>query len=537
MNQRTTRDRRTRKRATGTILAVTLTLTACVGEPGDREPRPDSAAFTNVRDHLPGAETLNVTCPDGAWEPQDRDGNPVTVGDANGDPTSRLAIDIGETITVTDPLTGKNLDLLCVPEFLPEFGDEWIGEWAGMGLISNVRWRPVLHAFLAGGAVSTRIHEIVVDPYGVIRSYRLVVGIPSAMEQDPVTGGIISQMYPDQNVPTETGEPWPMPGAAAPGTPPEGSHILVRTTPETTLRLEAPRRSLRLDGHDFAVTAEGNFLAIGYELIEEPGESFVIPALAPNRCRDRKPGEPVTTLRARVVEYARDGSVVKIWRSEDHLPAGVGPAIRFGVPEIDGKRVCVYDIEHPNAIDVTDDGDVIVGFRNALTPAVLIDWESGRIRWTLGGEGPQALTVKNDPYDGPVASHDATLTRENGSNILAILDNNSGRGTPRYVRYALDETAGTATLITEIPLSCREGTCYSLLGGSAHVFRGEGETAEMLLNLGGIVTEDVTVPINGQLLYYRGEELVNTIPLGPWWLYRATVYSEEPWARSSPAGN
>lgn len=527
--------RNTRRHLMGALTFAVLTLTSCTSE--TTETAEPSTAFVNVRSHLPGASTLNIECEGDTWSPRDRDGNPVTVRDESGAETTRLDVGVGETVTVTDPLTGEDVDLICVPEFLPEFGKEWIGEWVGMGLTSNAPWRSVLRAFLAGGATSARIHEIVVDPYGVIRSYHLVVGVPSAMEQDPVTSGLISQMHADQSIPPGE-DPWPMPEAAAPGTPSEDDYITIRSNApgrdgaaSESLRLESPAPGIRLDGHDFVVTADGTYLVIGYELVEEDGEGLVIPNLAPNACKDRRPGEPVVTLRTRIVEYARDGSVTKIWRSEDHLPVGIGPAIRFGIPEIDGRRVCVHDIEHANAIDLDERGGVIIGFRNALTPAVLIDWASGEVRWTLGGDGPRSLTVEGDTYDGPIASHDATLTNENGTSILAILDNNSGRGTPRYVRYAVDETSRTATLVTEIPITCREGTCYSLLGGSAQVFRGEGENAEMLVNPGGIVTEDVTVPIDGQLLHYRGEKLVNTIPLGPWWLYRATVYREEPWSR------
>lgn len=543
-NPRNTLRGRTGRHLTGIVVAAGLVLTACT-DPGNRAvERPPTAAFTNVRAHLPGAGTLNVECPDGTWSPQDGDGNPVAVRDENGVETSRIDIGVGETITVTDPLTGNDIDLVCVPEFLPEFGDEWIGEWVGMGLTSKAPWRSVLKAFLAGGAVSVRVHEIVVDPYGVIRSYRLVVGIPSAMEQDPITSGLISQLHGDQNIPTGSKEPWPLPGAAAPGTPPEDSYVDIRSTPPSRdgvetpgLRLEPPTPGIRLDGHDFVVTPNGNYLVIGYELVEEPLDELALPPLAPNACKNRRPGEPVTTLRTRIIEYRRDGTVAKIWRSEEHLSAGIGPAIRFGIPEIDGERICVYDIEHANALDIDDRGRVVVGMRNALTPAVLIDWRSGEVLWTLGGDGPKALAVEDDPYDGPVASHDATLMLENGSTVLAILDNNSGRGTPRYVRYVVDETKRTATLTKQIPLTCREGTCYSLLGGSSPVFRGEGADAEILVNLGGIVTEDVTVPIDGQLLHYRGEKLVNSIPLGPWWLYRATVYREEPWSRSGNHDN
>lgn len=521
------------------LLLAGLTLSACAsaGPNDDAEPA-TRLAFVNVRSHLPGATTLNIECPDGTWSPVDGDGRSVAVRGRDGGETTRLAVKVGETITVRDPLTGKNIDLLCVPDALPEF-ENWIGEWVGMGLTSNLRWRDILQAFLAGGSTASLVHEIVVDPYGVIRDYRTVVGIPSAVEQDPITSGLISQMHPEQDIPSGSEGPWPLPGAAAPGTPAEGSYITIRNTKPggtnasgETLRLEAPSGSFRLDGHDIVVNKMGNYLVLGYELIDEPGNGMVAPGTAPKACRGRGPDEPVKTLRTRVVEYDRGGSIVKVWRAEEHLSAGVGPSIRFGIPELDGERICVYDLEHANALDLDENGNVVIGFRNAVSAAALIDWASGEVIWTLGGDGPKALAIKGDAYDGPLASHDATITREQGVTILAIFDNNSTRGKPRYIRYAIDETARTATLITDVPITCKEGTCYSMLGGSAQVFRGEGENAEMLINPGGIVTEDIIVPVDGQLLHYKGDELVNVIPLGPWWLYRATVYREEPWSRA-----
>jgi hypothetical protein len=524
--------------ATALTLTMGLLLSACAGGESENGDTPATRlAFVNVRSHLPGASTLNIECPDDVWSPVDKDGRAVLVSAPDGNETTDLSVTIGETVTVTDPLTGNDIDLLCVPGELPEF-ENWIGEWVGMGLTSNLRWQDILKAFLAGGSTASLVHEIVVDPYGVIRSYRPVVGVPSAMEQDPVTGGLISQMDSDQRIPDGSGGPWPLNGAVAPGTPAEGSYIVVRgmrpgdaNASGETLRLEAPPGSFRLDGHDFVVNEKGNYLVLGYELTEESGDAMVVPSISPKACRERAQGEPITTLRTRIVEYDRTGGIVKVWRSEDHLSADIGPSIRFGIPEIEGKRTCVYDLEHANAIDIDENGNIVIGFRNAVSTAILIDWVSGDVLWTLGGKGPKALTIEGDEYDGPLASHDATVTRENGVTHLAIFDNNSTRGRPRYIRYAIDETNRTATLVTEIPITCSQGTCYSMLGGSSQVFRGAGEDAELLINPGGIVTEDIVVPIDGQLLHYKGDKLINNIPLGAWWLYRATVYTEEPWSQ------
>lgn len=516
------------------LLAVSTAACTSTGDrPGTGAASTGEFAFVNVRKHLSGAKVLNVECPDGVWTPRDAHDEPVVVKDLDGVSRTAFDMDPGTTVAVIDPATNADVELLCVPDVLPEFGDAWIGTWVSMGLYSNADWRTTLPLRAKGATIATRTHEIVVDPYGVIRSYRMVVVIPAAVEQDTVTSGLIYYGHPADSDDSVT-------DSLATGTPPTGSYIAIqgeRPGPDgsttETLRIESPPGSFRLDGHDFLTLENGNYLAIGYEPIEEPGDGLTLPPTAPESCRNRAAGEPVTMLRTRVIEYGRDGSIVKIWRSEDHLPAAAGPAVRVEISEIDGKRVCIYDIEHANALDVDGRGGVVVGFRNATTSAILVDWASGDVLWTLGGDGPKALKIENDRYDGPLAAHDATVTVENGVTRLSFFDNNTGRGLPRYVRYVVEANQRRAVLETDVTVTCGKSTCYSLATGSAAAIRGEGDDAEVLVNPGVVVGEDITVPMDGELLLYRGEKLVRRVALGPWWLYRATVLPEEPWSRAA----
>jgi hypothetical protein len=116
-----------------------------------------------------------------------------------------------------------------------------------------------------------------------------------------------------------------------------------------------------------------------------------------------------------------------------------------------------WDVFHINAIDrVTssvpaDDGDYIVTVRH-MDGVFRVDHPSGNVRWTLGtpestDAGAKALTIVGDPYNGPKRPHDARLV----GNVLTMFDNQAGMPgrKSRAVAYAIDEGAGTATMLWE----------------------------------------------------------------------------------------
>lgn len=96
-----------------------------------------------------------------------------------------------------------------------------------------------------------------------------------------------------------------------------------------------------------------------------------------------------TLIDSAVQEYdLGTGKLLRSWSALNHIPLSDSHAL----PGITGFP---WDAYHVNWIDLTGDGKVLVSMRNTWA-AYLVDIETGRIQWTLGGKhssfkfGPQA---------------------------------------------------------------------------------------------------------------------------------------------------
>lgn len=510
-------------------LGALVALAACNSTGDERQTAVGGIA--NVLPHVAGADVVNVHCPLGRWEPVSGNGAPVAVI-LDGMETTSITITPGEqrNVAVND---GRVLGVLCVDDDLPVFGDDWIGKWATISMVTNSNWPSVLKMQIAAGQqveedvsetcgfiLCDRNYQVLVDPNGVIRWYVSSGYMISALEYDHIGGGLVAYEHGKQ--------------PSAPGVPPIDSKVLVYNSRPANaaaapdLSISSPDGSVRLDGHDYAVLSNGNYLLIGYEIVDETPTDRSGRFHGLRACKERSITQYRHTLRARILEYTTEGTLVRVWRSEDHIPPIAGPDVRPAVLFDAGRMVCALDLEHANAIDVDPDGRVILGFRNAYSHAIAVNWPTGSVAWTLGGEHEAALNITGDPLGGPRASHDAKVTRVDGRTFLHILDNNSFRGPARYVRYLIDEKSRTAELSGAVTLRCGGEECYTLFMGSLNVLSEEGET-EVLANPGGPIGEDITAARDGELLLYRGERLVRSIGMGNWWAYRVAVLPEEPW--------
>ncbi len=495
-----------------------------------------TAGIANMLPHPAGATVVNVTCDDGVWYPRNAAGDavPVSVVDDESaqratETTTALPLQEGAQATIVDSTTSEQVTVLCVPEDLPRLGGDWVGRWATLSLMPTVTWRETFRSVVTGSSgvnsgtdgAKGKFYQVVVDPNGVVRWFTTGKGLPAALEHDPSTNGLIGY---DEG-----------PGETPPGVPPSGAALLRYIEhPEASapLRITTDDPELRLDGHDYAVTDSGSILALAYQIVEETPVDATRLFRSPDGCPSGGVAAYRYTLRTRVVEYDPSGVQVRIWRSEDHLPAVAGASARPAVfPASAGRAArCVVDIEHANAIDVTDQGDVVIGFRNATSSAVRIDWPTGEVRWTLGGDGPRALDVEGDRYGGPQAAHDAYVSTRGGVQSVHFFDNNSIRGQSRYVRYRIDEDRRRAVLTEEIALECHRSACYSLMMGSANVLDESGDAVEVLINPGSTLGEDLTVALDGVLVHYRNGAVVQEVDLGGWWAYRVAVLPGQPWA-------
>jgi EmrB/QacA subfamily drug resistance transporter len=146
-----------------------------------------------------------------------------------------------------------------------------------------------------------------------------------------------------------------------------------------------------------------------------------------------------------VQEYnLKTGKLVRSWDALQHIPLSESQASlpTNGFP---------WDAYHVNSIDLTGNAKFLVSMRDTWA-AYLVDVESGRIEWTLGG---RRSSFKFGPRAAFQWQHDARLTE--GGSTLSVFDDHccqlTGGGTSvpatgpsRGLVLKLDQSARTATL-------------------------------------------------------------------------------------------
>jgi hypothetical protein len=143
-------------------------------------------------------------------------------------------------------------------------------------------------------------------------------------------------------------------------------------------------------------------------------------------------------------ELTPSGVLVWSWRASDHIPVSENTTAWQSYCSSGG------DIYHWNSVEPDGDGYVL-SFRH-LDAVYRIERATGAIDWKLGGEPrAESLTVVGDPLSAVStlgAQHDARVLAD-GS--LTVHDNGTGyKRPPRAVRYVIDETANTATLLETV---------------------------------------------------------------------------------------
>jgi hypothetical protein len=259
------------------------------------------------------------------------------------------------------------------------------------------------------------------------------------------------------------------------------------------------------DWHDLLLLPNGNHVIAvdttrtGVDLATAWGPSY------PN---------PASVLDQVIEELAPDGTVVWSWDAMDHIPVSeTDPQWRNQVSN--GS----YDAYHWNSIEPTGTG-FILSFRH-LDAVFNIDQSTGNILWKLGGSPHpgESLTVQNDPFtSGGVfgGQHDARLLTDG---TVTIHDNGTFLNRPpRAVRYQIDTTAHTATLLEQLsdPLITSSGCC-----GSARKLSGRN----WVMGWGGTQTATEATPGGTRvlLLQFAGGVMYRTIPVPVGQLDRAAL--------------
>jgi hypothetical protein len=147
-------------------------------------------------------------------------------------------------------------------------------------------------------------------------------------------------------------------------------------------------------------------------------------------------------------ELSPTGALQWSWDTADHIsPTEVDPqwyqqTLGLGSP---------YNVYIFNSADVTPTG-FVVSYRS-LDAVFGIDKASGAITWKLGGSPtPQSLRILNDPVFAGGShfggQHDARMLPDG---TVTMEDPGSGLARPpRAVRYQLDQTTRTATLVEQL---------------------------------------------------------------------------------------
>ncbi|MGH7600351.1 MAG: aryl-sulfate sulfotransferase [bacterium] len=143
-------------------------------------------------------------------------------------------------------------------------------------------------------------------------------------------------------------------------------------------------------------------------------------------------------IRGTVVEYHRSVQSL-LWNPFDHFQVtDTAPDVSLTVSNINPW--------HGNAIDIDNDGNLLISFRNS-DEITKINSRTGEIIWRLGGKKNQ-FTFVNDPLQG--FSHQHGIRRLQNGNII-LFDNGNLHSPPssRAVEYRLNELTKIAELVWE----------------------------------------------------------------------------------------
>lgn len=199
-----------------------------------------------------------------------------------------------------------------------------------------------------------------------------------------------------------------------------------------------------------------------HELQQQPNGNYLVTEYQPHDHVDLTAfggGADDSIIDGVIQEIDADGNVVWAWDSENHID--LQETGRWWPQEL--AKTGARDVVHMNAVEPVGNDAVLISMRH--NDAVYkVDKATGNVVWKLGGTWtPKSLAVKNDPQGAyPLGGqHDVRLQPDG---TITIYDNRTGLpGSPRAVRYAIDEGAKTATLVEEVtdPLVTSSFCCGS----------------------------------------------------------------------------
>ncbi|HQY52484.1 MAG TPA: arylsulfotransferase family protein [Ignavibacteria bacterium] len=178
------------------------------------------------------------------------------------------------------------------------------------------------------------------------------------------------------------------------------------------------------DHHELQITNDGHAFLMSYDP-QHVDMSMIVPGGNPNAI--------VTGLV--IQEIDESNNVVFQWRSWDHML--ITDAIGINLTD------SLIDYVHGNAIDIDDDGHLLISSRH-ISEITKINRNTGDIIWRMGGKNNE-FTFINDPIK---FSYQHDIRRLDNGNVT-LFDNGNYHSPPfsRAVEYDLDEVNKTATLV------------------------------------------------------------------------------------------
>ena len=171
------------------------------------------------------------------------------------------------------------------------------------------------------------------------------------------------------------------------------------------------------DSHDLKVLADGSYLMLGYRTNTVDMSKYV----AGGRTN-------AVVTEGVLQEFTAAGELIFQWRAWDHYD------IRDGTT----------DFPHLNALDVDEDGNILVSARH-LSETTKINRNTGEIIWRLSGS-KSSFTFLNDPLNGTSYQHNISALG-NGHYMVFDNGNNHNPQVSRAVEYQLNLTNMTATMV------------------------------------------------------------------------------------------
>jgi arylsulfotransferase ASST/carbohydrate binding protein with CBM4/9 domain len=173
------------------------------------------------------------------------------------------------------------------------------------------------------------------------------------------------------------------------------------------------------DVHELKVLADGSYFMIGDQYSIVDLSRYIIE------------GGTLPVMESVVQEFTAAGELIFQWRAWDNYD------IR------DVPLGYTADFPHMNAIDIDEDGNILVSARH-LSEVTKINHDTGEIIWRLSG-AHSSFSFPNDPFNGTSFQHSISAL---GNGHYMVFDNGNDRipEVSRAVEYQLDLANLTATM-------------------------------------------------------------------------------------------